>query len=179
MRFALYAVMMIVASPQVAVAAGGESQLLLGDVHYGYEPPVITGPHQLVMLPGMENDHISIDTSNAEAQRWFDYALTLACAFEHADAKLAFQKSAALDPTCSLCIWGEAYSLGPTINYLVDGKDSAAALALALQARRVASSHLPAKTAGWKRQSSIGMSTPTTKATGLTVRPRPGWDAAR
>jgi hypothetical protein len=131
-----------IASLQVAVAAGGKSQLLLGDVHYGYVPPVITGPHELVMLTGMGNDHMPVDTSNAEAQRWFDYALTLARAFEHSDAKLAFQKAARLDPSCSMCIWGEAYSLGPTMNFLVDRKQSAAALALALRAQRVAGARL-------------------------------------
>ncbi|MHB8812574.1 MAG: hypothetical protein ACYDAE_04840 [Steroidobacteraceae bacterium] len=145
MRFALYAVITIVASLQVAVAAGGKSQLLLGDVHYGYVPPVITGPHELVMLTGMGNDHMPVDTSNAEAQRWFDYALTLARAFEHSDAKLAFQKAARLDPSCSMCIWGEAYSLGPTMNFLVDRKQSAAALALALRAHRVAGARLSAE----------------------------------
>lgn len=142
MRFAPFAVIAIVSSLQVAVAAAGRSQLLLGDIHYGYVPPVITGPHELVMLPGMGNDHMPVDTSNAETQSWFDYALTLARAFEHSDAKIAFQKAAALDPSCSMCIWGKAYSLGPTINFLVDRKQSAAALALALRAQRVAGAGL-------------------------------------
>lgn len=145
MRFLCCAALLAIASVRVAVAAAGGSQLLLGDVHYGYVPPHITGPHRLVMLPGMGNDHMRVDTSNAEAQRWFDYALTLSRAFEHADAKLAFRKAAALDPSCSLCVWGEAYSLGPTINYEVARKDSAAALALALQARRLASPRLAAE----------------------------------
>jgi tetratricopeptide (TPR) repeat protein len=142
MRFALCAALLAIASVPGASAAGGGSQLLLGNIHYGYTPPFIAGPHRLVMVAGMGNDHMRVDTSSAEAQRWFDYALTLSRAFEHADAKLAFRKAAALDPACSLCIWGEAYSLGPTINYLVDRKDSAAARVLALQARRVAGPHL-------------------------------------
>lgn len=141
MRWALCAALLAIASATGASAAGGGSQLLLGNIHCGYAPPSIAGPHRLVMVPGMGNDHMRVDTSSAEA-RWFDYALTLSRAFEHADAKLAFRKAAALDPTCSLCIWGEAYSLGPTINYLVDRKDSATALALALQAQRVAGPHL-------------------------------------
>lgn len=142
MRFFRRAALLAIASVRLAVAAGGGPQLLLGDIHYGYAPPHITGPHRLVMLPGMGNDHMPVDTTNAEAQRWFDYALTLSRAFEHADAKLAFRKAATLDPACSLCVWGEAYSLGPTINYQVARKDSAAALALALQARRLARSRL-------------------------------------
>lgn len=145
MRFSICAAILAMASVTAALAAGGEPQSLLGDVHYGYQPPSIAGPHRLVMVPGMGNDHMRVDTTNAGAQRWFDYALTLSRAFEHADAKLAFQRAAALDSSCSLCIWGEAYSLGPTINYLVDGKDSAAALALARQAQRAAGPHLSAE----------------------------------
>src|SRR6185437_13135532 len=145
MRFALCAALLTIASVPGALAAAGGSQLLLGNIHYGYEPPAIAGPHRLVMVAGMGNDHMRVDTSSAEAQRWFDYALTLSRAFEHADAKLAFRKAAALDPACSLCIWGEAYSRGPTINYLVDRADSAAALKLALEARRVAGPHLAAE----------------------------------
>jgi len=146
MRLAIRAAIAALASvPAVAAAGGGGSQLLLGNVQYGYQPPAIAGPHRLVMVPGMGNDHMRADTANAAAQRWFDYALTLSRAFEHEDAKLAFRRAAALDPTCSLCIWGEAYSLGPTINYLVDDSDSAAALTLARQAQRVAGPHLCAE----------------------------------
>jgi tetratricopeptide (TPR) repeat protein len=142
MRFVLRTLFLALASTCSAIAADGGSRLLLGNIHYGYEPPVIAGPRRLVMVAGMGNDHMRVDTSSPEAQRWFDYALTLSRAFEHGDAKLAFRKAATLDPTCSLCIWGEAYSLGPTINYLVDRKDNAAALALALQARRGAGPRL-------------------------------------
>ncbi|MGH8179812.1 MAG: hypothetical protein ACRETR_02435, partial [Steroidobacteraceae bacterium] len=142
MRFAFCAALLTIASLSRAMAARPESQLHLGDLHYGYAPPSISGPHRLVMVSGMGNDHMPVDTSSAQAQRWFDYALTLSRAFEHADAKLAFRKAAALDPACSLCIWGEASSLGPTINYLVDREDSTAALALARQAQRVAGPHL-------------------------------------
>lgn len=142
MRRILLAVIFSMASLQVALAAGNPTLLLLGDLHYGYEPPSIRGPHRLVMLSGMGNDHMRVDTSNPEAQRWFDYALTLARAFEHSDAKLAFRKTASLDPSCSLCLWGEAYSLGPTINFLVDRKQSAAALVLARRAQRIAGARL-------------------------------------
>lgn len=128
MRRILLAVILSTASLQVALAAGHPTPLLLGDLHYGYQPPSIHGPHRLVMLSGMGNDHMRVDTSSPAAQRWFDYALTLARAFEHGDAKLAFSKAVSLDPSCSLCIWGEAYSLGPTINFLVDRQQSAAAL---------------------------------------------------
>jgi len=137
-RRILFAAMLSMAPLQFVFAAGTQPQLLLGDLHYGYTPPSIRGPHRLVMLSGMGNDHMRVDTSKPEAQRWFDYALTLARAFEHGDAKLAFEKAASLDPSCSLCVWGEAYSLGPTINFLVDRNQSKAALVLARRAQRLA-----------------------------------------
>ena len=118
-RRILFAVILCIASLPVALSADEPPQLLFGDLHYGYQPPFIRGPHRLAMLSGMGNDHMRVDTSNPEAQRWFDYALTLARAFEHGDAKLAFAKAASLDPSCSLCIWGEADALGPTINFLL------------------------------------------------------------
>lgn len=142
MRRILFAVILSIAALQIALAAGNPPPLLLGDLHYGYQPPLIRGPHRLVMLSGMGNDHMRVDTSNPEAQRWFDYALTLARAFEHGDAKLAFAKAGSLDPSCSLCVWGKAYSLGPTINFLVDQKQSAPALVLARRAQRLAGPNL-------------------------------------
>ena len=67
--------------------------LLLGPICHAEAPPGIAGPHKLVMLPGMGNDHMDADTTNAEAQRWFDYGLTLGRSFEHGDAVLAFQRA--------------------------------------------------------------------------------------
>jgi len=74
MRFALCAALLTIASVPGIAAATGESQLLLGNIDYGYEPPYIAGPHRLFMVAGMGNDHMRVDTSSAEAQRWLDYA---------------------------------------------------------------------------------------------------------
>ena len=58
-----------------------------------------------------------VTTRSPEAQRWFDQGLRLAFAFNHAEAARAFKKAQATDPTCAMCYWGEAYVLGPNINY--------------------------------------------------------------
>ena len=58
-----------------------------------------------------------VDTSDAEAQEWFNYGLALSHAFYHQDVKAAMKRAVELDPTCSLCSWGEAWALGPTLNY--------------------------------------------------------------
>jgi tetratricopeptide (TPR) repeat protein len=58
-----------------------------------------------------------VTTRSPQAQRWFDQGLRLAFAFNHAEAARAFKKAQATDPTCAMCYWGEAYVLGPNINY--------------------------------------------------------------
>lgn len=58
-----------------------------------------------------------VTTRAPEAQRWFDQGLRLAFAFNHAEAARAFRAAQKADPACALCYWGEAYVLGPNINY--------------------------------------------------------------
>lgn len=58
-----------------------------------------------------------ITTRSPETQRWFDQGLKLAFAFNHAEALRAFKQAQAADPTCAMCYWGEAYVLGPNINW--------------------------------------------------------------
>lgn len=90
------------------------------------------------MLPGFGRDGMVIATRNPEAQRWFDYGLQLAWAFQHQGAKDAFDEAARLDPDCAMCAWGQAYAAGPTINYGVNAAERAAALKLALKAQDLA-----------------------------------------
>lgn len=93
----------------------------------GIEPPR--------MLPGFGNGSMVITTTVPEAQRWFDYGLQLAQAFQHDPAKAAFAEAARLDPACAMCAWGQAWSAGPTINYDIDAAEKKAALAYALRAQ--------------------------------------------
>src|SRR5918994_5818955 len=57
-----------------------------------------------------------ITTSSEMAQRYFDQALRLSYAFNHAEAYRAFKQAQALDPGCAMCFWGEAFVLGANIN---------------------------------------------------------------
>jgi tetratricopeptide (TPR) repeat protein len=131
--------LLAVAASQISRPSGPENVQLLGAICRGEAPLQILGPHKLLLLPGMGNDHMDADTRSLEAQHWFDYGLTLARSFEHADAMLAFQKAQAADPTCSLCVWGEAWARGPTINYPVDAAKISTNLRLAQRARALAS----------------------------------------
>jgi len=138
MRIVLLIAVLMFAPLPVTATTGDEAPTLLGLICHAGGPPTIAGPHRLVMLPGMGDDHMAADTKNPAAQRWFDYGLTLARSFEHSDAILAFQQAEAADPTCSLCAWGEAWARGQTINYGVSRGQTAAALVLARKARELA-----------------------------------------
>ena len=44
--------------------------------------------------------------------------------FNHMEAVRAFRAAQALDPECAMCLWGEAYALGPNINKVMDPADN-------------------------------------------------------
>jgi tetratricopeptide (TPR) repeat protein len=60
--------------------------------------------------------HRAVGTRNPEAQRYFDQGLRLIYAFNHDEATRSFAKAAAIDPTCAMCFWGAAITLGPNYN---------------------------------------------------------------
>ena len=79
------------------------------------------------LLEGLGSRTFRITTSNRLAQRYFDQGLTLAYAFNHAEARRAFRAAQALDPECAMCFWGEALVLGPNINLPMSPADAPAA----------------------------------------------------
>src|SRR5512143_1984437 len=90
-----------------------------------------------VMLKGVGNGASPADTTNSEAQAWYDEGLNLYHAFNHQEANAAFAKAAALDATCALCEWGVALGLGPTLNYGVTADQTAIALTHAERAAKL------------------------------------------
>src|SRR5918995_922787 len=79
------------------------------------------------------------DTNNPEARAYFDQGYRLAWAFNHAEAARSFRAAQTLDPKCSMCLWGEAWVLGPHINYPVEPDANARAVTVLDEARRLAS----------------------------------------
>ncbi len=73
-----------------------------------------------------------VTTRSPDAQRYFDQGLRLAYAFNHGEAVRSFRKAQAIDPTCAMCYWGEAYALGPNINVPMMPGDSARLLIASL-----------------------------------------------
>lgn len=92
----------------------------------------------LKLADGMGTGGFKVDTTNPEAQAWFNYGLALSHAFYHQDVKAAMARAVELDPSCSMCAWGEAWGLGPTINYGIDDDERKLALAAALRAQTLA-----------------------------------------
>jgi tetratricopeptide (TPR) repeat protein len=80
----------------------------------------------------------AVGTSNPEARAYFDQGYRLGWGFNHAEAARAFRAAQALDPSCAMCLWGEAWVLGPHINYPMEADATARALTVLEQARRVA-----------------------------------------
>ena len=94
----------------------------------------------MVMVPGFgEVASWPVDTTNPEAQAWFDHGVRLRWAFEHKESVRAFRRARAIDPDCGMCAWGEAWATGPNLNGGGTDEDSLrAGLRLAQLARREA-----------------------------------------
>ena len=73
-------------------------------------------------------------TASDEARPWFEQGLGLIHGFNHDEALRAFRKAQALDPDCAICLWGEAYALGPNINKPMAPEDAPRARAAAQEA---------------------------------------------
>jgi hypothetical protein len=77
----------------------------------------MVAPKSAVLLEGYGNGGFKITTSNSKAQAFFDNGMQLAHAFAHKAAIEAMEEAARLDPACAMCLWGQAWASGPTINF--------------------------------------------------------------
>jgi tetratricopeptide (TPR) repeat protein len=75
---------------------------------------------------------------SGEAQAYFNQGYRLGWGFNHAEAARAFRAAQELDPTCAMCLWGEAWVLGPHINYPMDADANARAITVLEKARGLA-----------------------------------------
>lgn len=88
--------------------------------------------------------HRDIGTRVPAAQRYFDQGLRMAYGFNHDAAGRAFAEAARLDPSCAMCVWGQAVVLGPNINLPMDPALAKDATALARRAASLAGNARPA-----------------------------------
>ena len=76
------------------------------------------------LLTNLGDYGFDITTSNEEAQKFFNQGLNLYYGFNHLEAYRSFREAARLDPSCAMCWWGQALSLGPNINAPMDPSDA-------------------------------------------------------
>ena len=67
-------------------------------------------------LKGLGDLHVPVTTSVPRAQRFFDQGVRLLYAFNHQESLRAFREAARLDPSLAMAWWGQAMTLGPTLN---------------------------------------------------------------
>jgi tetratricopeptide (TPR) repeat protein len=107
--------------------------LIASHASFAAGPPSASLPAPL--FDGLGNLHHPVSTPSAEAQRYFDQGLTLAYAFNHAEAIRSFEATARLDPSCAMAFWGIAYASGPHVNKPMDETDHQRALEALRQAQ--------------------------------------------
>jgi tetratricopeptide (TPR) repeat protein len=69
-----------------------------------------------ILLDGLGHHHREVTTASSTAQAYFDQGLRLLYGFNHDEAARSFARAAAIDPTCAMCFWGAAITLGPNYN---------------------------------------------------------------
>ncbi len=112
-------------APSVGVSR--ESLLALNAICVAEAPRSEAKSPDIKLIKGMGTGGFKVDSESKAAQEWFNYGLALSHAFYHEDAKRAMKKSVEADKSCSLCAWGEAWALGPTLNYGINEEQREAA----------------------------------------------------
>jgi len=77
---------------------------------------------EVPLLDGMGDYQHLITTDNPNVQHYFNQALVLNFAFNHAESVRSFRAAQTLDSRCAMCFWGEALALGPNINVTNNGQ---------------------------------------------------------
>jgi tetratricopeptide (TPR) repeat protein len=68
------------------------------------------------LYDGIGSFHRRINTRSADAQRYFDQGMRFLWAFNHDESTRSFAHALELDPSCAMCAWGVALTIGPNYN---------------------------------------------------------------
>ena len=90
------------------------------------------------LLEGLGEYRAKAGTRSAKAQRYVDQGFVMAFGFNPAESARSFEAAATIDPSCALCWWGLAWSLGPNINTDMDAGAKRRVAAALAQARKAA-----------------------------------------
>ncbi len=94
-------------------------------------------PDSVPLLNGLGRYARPVSVRAPLAQRYFTQGLVMAYGFNHAEAIRAFKEGERIDPSCAMCAWGEAFALGPNINWPMDSAAEAQALAAVRRAQAI------------------------------------------
>lgn len=89
----------------------------------------------LLAIGDYRGPHVS---GNSQAQRFFEQGVVFGWGFNFAEAVRSFRTAVRLDPACTLCRWGIAWALGPSINHDMRKADVPIALNAIVQAKAYA-----------------------------------------
>ena len=68
------------------------------------------------LFDGLGDYHRPVSTKLPESQRYFDQGMRLLWGFNHDESTRSFARALELDPTCAMCAWGVALTVGPNYN---------------------------------------------------------------
>jgi tetratricopeptide (TPR) repeat protein len=68
------------------------------------------------LFDGLGDYHRPVNTKSPEVQRYFDQGMRLLWGFNHDESTRSFARALELDPSCSMCAWGVALTVGPNYN---------------------------------------------------------------
>src|ERR1700688_5322817 len=69
-----------------------------------------------MLFDGLGSFHRSITTASSEAQQYFDQGMRLLWGFNHDESTRSFARALERDPSCAMCAWGVALTVGPNYN---------------------------------------------------------------
>lgn len=95
-------------------------------------------PRPVPLYSGLGTASFAITTYRPDAQQYFDQGLRWMHAFNLEEAEASFREALRRDPSCAMCAWGVAFSLGPHINLPALPERTVAAAAAIAQARQLA-----------------------------------------
>jgi tetratricopeptide (TPR) repeat protein len=94
-------------------------------------------------LHGLGTLVMPVTTENARAQAFFNQGLRLLYAFNHAEARRAFDEAARLDPNLAMASWGRAMTLAVNLNAPMSAESGRLAYEAARRAESLASTAAP------------------------------------
>jgi hypothetical protein len=68
------------------------------------------------LFDGLGDYHRTVSTKSREAQHYFDQGMRLLWGFNHDESTRSFARALELDPSCAMCAWGVALTVGPNYN---------------------------------------------------------------